>query len=465
MSLSIQFLGGVRTVTGSKFLLTNNKTKILIDFGMFRGENNITQRNYLDFEFNPSEISYLILTHAHIDHSGLIPKLTKKGFKGKILGTKPTKDLCKIMLADSAYVESMELEWKNRKRIRSGLPLLEPLYTIEDANKSIGFFEAVEYNKLIDLKNGVRVKFLDAGHILGSSLVEIYCKNNSKETKLVFSGDIGSRGQEIICDPAKLSYADYLFIESTYGDRLHKSRKETIKEFESTIGSAKRDKGNIIIPAFAVERTQEIVYELSKLYRSGKLNGFTVYMDSPLAISATEIFQNNMNYFDMATKKMLKRGDNPFSFPILKYLKSQEDSKSLNRIKSNAIIISASGMCDGGRIKHHLKHNLWREECIVVFTGYQAAGTLGRAIVDGAKVVKIFGEEIAVKAKIYTLGGFSCHADRDELLKWVSNFKNKNMEVFVIHGEEKSSTSFASYVKDELKLKTYVPSLGEKVDL
>lgn len=465
MGLSIKFLGGTRTVTGSKFLLTNDKAKILIDFGMFRGEGKFTQMNYSDFEFAPSEISYLILTHAHIDHSGLIPKIVKKGFKGKILCTKPTLDLSRLMLVDSAHVESMELEWKNRRRMRAGESLLEPLYTIEDANKSIGFFEAVEYNKLIDLKNGFQVKFLDAGHILGSSIVEIYCKNHCKEIKLVFSGDIGSHGQEIVRDPTKLSYADYLFIESTYGDRLHKSRKETVKEFESTICSAKKDKGNIIIPAFAVERTQEIVYELNKLYRKGKLNGFTVYMDSPLAISATEVFQKNIDYFDISTKRMLKRGNNPFSFPALQYLKSEEDSKSLNEVKSNAIIISASGMCDGGRIKHHLKHNLWRESSIVIFTGYQAVGTLGRIIVDGAKIVRIFGEEISVKAKIYTLGGFSAHADKDELLKWVANFKNKKMKVFVVHGEEKSSLFFASYIKDKLKLKTYVPSIGENIEL
>jgi len=465
MSLSIQFLGGVRTVTGSKFLLSNGEVKILIECGMFRGEEFLTQRNYMNFEFNPSEISYLILTHSHIDHSGLIPKLVKEGFKGKILCTKPTKDLCKIMLADSAHVESVELEWKNRKRIRAGKPLLTPLYTVEDANKSMSFFNTVDYNKLIDLKNGIKVKFLDAGHILGSSIIEMFCKNGNKEIKLVFSGDIGSRGQEIVRDPTKLSYADYLFVESTYGDRLHKSRKETIKEFKSAILSAKRDKGNIIIPAFAVERTQEIVYELSKLYRKGKLNGFDVYIDSPLAISATEIFLNNKEYFDIQTKRMLKRGEDPFDFPILNYLKSEEESKSLNKVKSNAIIISASGMCDAGRIKHHLKHNLWRKENVIIFTGYQAVGTLGRAIVDGAKVVKIFGEEIAVKSKIYTLGGFSCHADRDELLKWVANFKNKDMKVFVVHGEEKSSLSFADYVKEELKLETYVPHLGEKVDL
>ena len=465
MGVSVQFFGAARTVTGSKYLLTGEKGKILVDFGMFRGEDRLTQRNYDEFDFNPEEVQYVILTHAHIDHSGLIPRLVKKGFKGRILCTKPTLDLCKIMFLDAAHVESIEIEWRNRKRQRAGKPLLEPVYNAEDAVSCMELFDGVEYGKLKDLKNGFKVRFLDAGHILGSAIIEMYVKIDGKEKKLVFSGDLGNEMQKLIRDPEKLVDADYLFIESTYGDRLHKSHKETIREFENAIMSAEKDRGNIIIPAFAVERTQEIIFELSQMYKKNNLDGFSVYVDSPLAIAATEIFQSNNRYFDEETKAAIKQGINPFSFPSLVYCKRMEDSRALNDLKSNAIIVSASGMCEAGRIKHHLKHNLWREECVIIFTGYQAIGTTGRAIVDGVKTVKIFGEEIAVRAKIYTLGGFSGHADQNGLLKWLSNFKNKKMQVFVVHGEEKSALAFAEVIRQRKQLQVVVPELGQKIKL
>ena len=465
MSVTVQFLGAARTVTGSKYLLTGEKGKIFVDFGMFRGEENLTQKNYDEFDFNPAEVQYVILTHAHIDHSGLIPRLVNKGFRGKILCTKPTLDLCKIMFLDAAHVESIEIEWRNRKRQRAGKTLLQPVYNAQDAAFCMQYFEAVEYNKLKDLKNGFKVRFNDAGHILGSSIVELFTKIDGKEKKLVFSGDLGNEMQEIIRDPEKLESADYLFIESTYGDRLHKGRKETLKEFENAILSANKDKGNIIIPAFAVERTQEIVYELAQMYKKNKLDGFSVYVDSPLAIAATEIFQNSARFFDDETKKQMEKGINPFSFPSLVYCKRMEDSRALNDLKSNAIIFSASGMCEAGRIKHHLKHNLWREECVIIFTGYQAIGTTGRAIVEGVKSVKIFGEEIAVRAKIFTLGGFSGHADQKGLLRWLANFKSKKMQVFVVHGEEKGALAFADVIRARKHYTVTVPELGQKVKL
>ncbi|MFH1074978.1 MAG: MBL fold metallo-hydrolase [Candidatus Firestonebacteria bacterium] len=465
MSVTVQFLGATRTVTGSKYLLTAEQGKIFVDFGMFRGEENLTQKNYEEFDFNPAEVQYVILTHAHIDHSGLIPRLVNKGFRGKILCTKPTMDLCKIMFLDAAHVESIEIEWRNRKRQRAGKTLLQPVYNAQDAAFCMQYFEAVEYNKLKDLKNGFKVRFNDAGHILGSSIIELFTKIDNKEKKLVFSGDLGNEMQEIIKDPEKLELADYLFIESTYGDRLHKGKKETFKEFENAITSANKDKGNIVIPAFAVERTQEIVYELSQMYKKNKLDGFSVYVDSPLAIAATEIFQANSKYFDEETKKLIEKGSNPFSFPSLVYCKRMEDSRALNDLKSNAIIVSASGMCEAGRIKHHLKHNLWREECVIIFTGYQAIGTTGRAIVEGAKTVKIFGEEIAVRAKIFTLGGFSGHADQKGLLRWLSYFKTKKMQVFVVHGEERSALAFANVIRQRKHYKVTVPDLGQKVKL
>lgn len=465
MGVTVQFLGAARTVTGSKYLLAGDKGKIFIDFGMFRGEENLTQKNYDEFDFNPEEIQYVILTHAHIDHTGLIPRLVNRGFRGKILCTKPTLDLCGIMFLDAAHVESIELEWRNRKRERAGKPLLAPVYNIHDAAFCMQFFEAVEYNKIKDLKNGFKVRFNDAGHILGSSIIEIFTKIDKKEKKLVFSGDLGNEMQKIVKEPEILEAADYLFIESTYGDRLHKGRKETLKEFENAIMSANKDKGNIIIPAFAVERTQEVVYELSQMYKKSKLDGFSVYVDSPLAIAATEIFQANSKFFDQETKKEMAQGHNPFSFPSLVYCKRMEDSRALNNLKSNAIIVSASGMCEAGRIKHHLKHNLWREECVIIFTGYQAIGTTGRAIVEGVKTVKIFGEEIAVRAKIFTLGGFSGHADQKGLLKWLSNFKTKKMQVFVVHGEEKGALAFANVIRERKHYSVTVPELGQKIKL
>ncbi|OGF45722.1 MAG: MBL fold hydrolase [Candidatus Firestonebacteria bacterium RIFOXYA2_FULL_40_8] len=465
MSVTVQFLGAARTVTGSKYLLTGEKGKIFVDFGMFRGEENLTQKNYEEFDFNPAEVQYVILTHAHIDHSGLIPRLVNKGFRGKILCTKPTLDLCRIMFLDAAHVESIEIEWRNRKRQRAGKALLQPVYNAQDAAFCMQYFEAVEYNKLKDLKNGFKVRFDDAGHILGSSIVELFTKIDNKEKKLVFSGDLGNEMQDIIRDPEKLESADYLFIESTYGDRLHKGRKETLKEFESAIMNANKDKGNIIIPAFAVERTQEIISELSQMYKKSKLDGFSVYVDSPLAIAATEIFQANSRYFNDKTRLEVEKGINPFSFPSLVYCKRMEDSRALNDLKSNAIIVSASGMCEAGRIKHHLKHNLWREECAIIFTGYQAIGTTGRAIVEGVKAVKIFGEEIAVRAKIFTLGGFSGHADQKGLLKWLSFFKTKKMQVFVVHGEEKGALAFADVIRQRKHYTVTVPELGQKVKL
>ena len=464
MSIEISFLGAARTVTGSKYLISDGKHKIMVDCGMFQGTKDLTEMNYQDFAFEPSEINYLILTHAHIDHSGLVPRLVKKGFRGKILCTKPTMELCKIMFIDAAHVESIELEWRNRKRVRAGKEPLDPVYTVSDAEECMKYFETREYNKAFPV-NGFKVRFVDAGHILGSAIVEISYSEKNKNKRVVFSGDVGNERQEILSDPTKLKDTDYLVVESTYGDRLHKSRQETVKEFAGIIKKTKNTGGNIIIPAFAIERTQEIIYELRMLYDKKKLEGFTVYVDSPLAIAATEIFRANTGFFDRTTKNRMKKGMEPFDFPSLIFAKRADDSKALNEVKSGAIIISASGMCEAGRIIHHLKHNLWRKECNIVFTGFQARGTLGDAIIKGNKTVKIFGEEIAVNAKIYTLGGFSGHADRKGLLNWVSNFKNKKPKVFVVHGEESSALKFGSFLRKKLKLKVKVPKLGEKAKI
>lgn len=459
--LKVEFIGGAKTVTGSCFLLTTDTHKILVECGSFQGSKNLEERNYLPFPFIPAEITALILTHAHIDHSGLITKLTKSGFKGKIFATKPTVALSEVMLLDSAHIHEMEVVWKNRKRIRAGKNLIEPLYTAEDAKNSIKFFEPVSYDTFISLTQDIKMCFRDAGHILGSATIEMWINDNNREKKIVFSGDIGNKEQNIIRDPSVILDADILFIESTYGDRLHKNKIETVLEFQNLINHSFNKNGNIIIPAFAVERTQEILYVISDLIKKKQISPVLVFVDSPLAISATEIFKKNIDCFDADTIARVKNNDDPFSFDGLSYIREAEESKKLNE-QNGVIIISASGMCEAGRIKHHLKHNLWREESTIIFVGYQANGTLGRALVDGSKLVKIFGEEISVKANIATIGGFSAHADQKELLDWIGNFRSLPAKIFVIHGEEKSSNCLKEKIEYSFKnTNVIIPSCGD----
>lgn len=454
--MNVKILGAAKTVTGSCYNLTFGSTNILVDAGMFQGNALLEERNRLKL-FEPSKIDYIFFTHAHIDHSGLIPKFVKNGFNGKIITTKATMDLAKVMLMDSAHVHEVELEWQNRKRRRANLPLLESLYTTNDAKDCISSFQPVKYGEIISFDN-FEIKFSDAGHILGSSIVELWFKENGKKKKIVFSGDLGQENKRILKDPTKIFCADYLFIESTYGNRLHREKTATIEELKSAIGYGIERGGNIVIPAFAVERTQEILYELNELFREKTLPQIPVYLDSPLAISATEIFKNNVDYFDDETKKLILKGESPFDFPELIYTVDVEESKRINDVVGGAIIISASGMCDAGRIKHHLKHNLWRSESVIIIVGYQAEGTLGRAIVDGAKKVNIFGEEIAINAKVFTIGGFSGHADQNGLISWISNFEKLPEKIVVVHGEEKESSAFAQKLKEKFNINPIVPS-------
>ena len=461
--MQIKFLGGAKTVTGSCYMLTVNGARLLVDMGMFQGKHELEERNRLEL-FDHSKIDYILLTHAHIDHSGLIPKLVKNGFSGKIITTKATMDLAKIMLMDSAHVHSMELEWQNRKRKRANLPILESLYTADDAELCINFFTPIEYGKILKIDD-LEIRFSDAGHILGSSIIEIWYKSNGNKKKIVFSGDLGQEKKRILNDPEKISDADVIFIESTYGSRLHKVREDTLKELKQAISYGIERGGNIVIPAFAVERTQEILYELNELFKNNILSNIPVYLDSPLAISATEIFKNNVDYFDDETKKLILKGDNPFDFPELICTVSAEESKKINDAVGGAVIISASGMCDAGRIKHHLKHNLWREESVIIIVGFQAEGTLGRAIVDGAKKVHIFGEEIAVNAKVFTIGGFSGHADQNGLINWVSNFKNTPKKIIVVHGEETQSNSLADKIKEKFNVNAIIPDWLDTIEV
>jgi metallo-beta-lactamase family protein len=366
------------------------------------------------------------------------------------------------MLRDSAHIQEMEVEWQNRKSKRAGGEEADPLYTVRDAERSLQYFQTIGYNEVLQIKDGVKVRFQDAGHILGSAMIEIWVEEEDREKKLVFSGDLGNSDQPIVRDPSLVNEGDVLWLESTYGNRLHKSREETVQELLKIIQEALRDRAKVIIPAFAVERTQDIIFTIGQLIRKGLIPSVPVYIDSPLAISATEIFKRNSDCFDQETRDLLLSGENPLDLPELIYTQTTEESKAINEDTRPGIIISASGMCDSGRIQHHLKHHLWRESSHIVIIGYQAEGTVGRRIVDGAKTIRLFGEEIAVRAHIHTLGGFSAHADQKGLLEWLSHFKNPRLEVFVNHGEEKISMGLGELIRQQFHFRTAIPQWREK---
>ncbi|MCU0822598.1 MAG: MBL fold metallo-hydrolase [Spirochaetes bacterium] len=462
--MRIEFVGGARTVTGSCYILKDDDFTIMVDCGMFQGKNMIRDRNTLRLIYAPSQIDALLLTHAHIDHSGLIPKLVKDGFTSKIYATKATVDLCRIMLPDSAHIQEMDTEWINKRNRRLGRDTIDPLYTVEDAEKAQENFVPVTYNEIIEINPRIKVRFQDAGHILGAAIIEMWIGKNGEQKKIVFSGDLGQKNQAIIDDPQIIEEADMLLIESTYGNRLHKGQEDTFEEFREIILESHNNKGNIIIPAFAVERTQEIIYVLAKLLKEGKIPPIPVYIDSPLAISATEIFKNNDQFFDKETREILSSGDSPFEFPNLHFTRTTEESKKLEDVKG-AIIISASGMCTAGRIKYHLQNNLYKPESSVIFVGFQAEGTTGRKIVDGASRVRLYGEDVVVNARIHTLGGFSAHADKNGLLEWLGNFKSPRLKVFVVHGEEQTALSFSDEVRKKYGFDVHVPVWGEIINL
>lgn len=464
--MEISFLGAAKTVTGSCYHISTDSFNFLVDCGMFQGSSADEALNHEPFPFNPGELDFVILTHAHIDHSGRLPKLYLDGFKGQIYATKATAELSSIMLPDSGHIQEFENEWINRKRERAGLPPVKPLYTTQDALDCIKLFTNVHYFEEVRINENIRARFNDAGHILGSSIVELWIRENGEEIKLVFSGDLGNNNMPILRDPSIIESADYLFIESTYGNRVHMNVENKIDRFVEIITSTIAKGGNIVIPSFAVGRTQEILYELFKQREKygEKLNQLLqipVYVDSPLAVSATKVFRNNLDCFDEEARAYIENGDNPLDFPGLMFTQSAEESKALNERKDSLIILSASGMCDAGRIKHHLKHNLWRKESSIVFVGYQAAGTLGRRLVDGASKVRIFGDEITVNARIEMIEGFSGHADRDGLIAWIKKFKRKPRNVFIVHGEEEAMNEFSVLINDELGIQSIIPDRGE----
>lgn len=467
--MKIQFLGAARVVTGSCFLLTTEKSKILIDCGLFQGSSSLEKLNYEEFPFNPADIDFLILSHAHIDHSGRIPKLVKEGFEGKIISTKATSDLCEIMLVDSGHIQESDAKWENKKRKRAGKPLVEPLYTVKDAIASLRYFKPVLYEQKIELNDEIAVRFKDAGHILGSSIVELWVKESNRTSKIVYSGDIGLPNKPILKDPALVEDADYLIIESTYGNRIHENLEDRVHKLTDIINTTITRGGSVIIPSFAVGRTQELIYELNKYYENNhSLDEFMkipIYIDSPMAVSATEIFQNNSDCFDDEAKKLILSGDNPFEFPNLYYIRSQEDSMKLNSYEFPKVIISASGMCTAGRIRHHLKYNLWKKENSIIFVGYQAEGTLGRIIKDGAKKVKLLGDEVAVEAEIYSIEGFSGHTDKKGLINWIKGFKKIPSNIFIVHGEKESALGLAQAIEDNFNIKPVIPNMNSVYEL
>ena len=460
--MKIRFLGAARTVTGSCFHLLSNGLQVLVDCGMYQGRNS-DEVNKIPFSFDPRKIDYLLLTHAHLDHSGLIPKLVNDGFQGRILTTTATADLVEIMLYDSAHIQEKDAEWLTKKALRSGKDeIFEPLYTSEDVTAALPFFDRKTYRAIESLGDGIKYRFVDAGHILGSGSLEIWFQGVGGEKKIVFSGDVGKNENPIIKDPEHVAEADFVVVESTYGNRLHKGMEQSIDEMVDAIKTTFKKGGNVLLPAFAVGRTQDILYILNRLIKEGRLRDLDVYIDSPLADKATKIYMAHPEFFDAEAVNLFKVKS--AEGMRIHFTTTVEESQKINRIKSGAIIIAGSGMCEGGRIRHHFKHNLWRPECSIIFTGFQVRGTLGRLIVDGIKNVRVLGEEIAVRARVYTIGGFSAHADQKELLEWLGSFKNKP-EVFIIHGEESVSLEFEKIVGEKLGLKTRVPMKGEEFEL
>ena len=463
--MKLTFFGAAHAVTGSCHCLEVNGRKILIDCGLQQGRDEHDD-NALDF--SPSYIDYVLVTHAHIDHSGRIPLLVKEGFSGPIYTTRLTAQLLSIMLRDSAHIQESDAQWQNQKGKRAGREEVEPLYTLTDAEEALQLLNTQEYGQIFELCEGVEVRCCDAGHLLGSSCVEIWATENGVTKKLVFSGDLGNVDQPVIRDPSFVTEADYVIMESTYGDRNHQPPESYTEALAALIDDVFSKGGNIVIPSFAVGRTQELLYFLREIKNEGMVKSvpnFTVCVDSPLAAEATKIYAGDLHgYLDEEAIAVLQGGDNLFTFPGLTLTQSTEESKALNMDKSSKIIISASGMCDAGRIRHHLKHNLWRPECAVVFVGYQGEGTLGRRLLEGAKSVKLFGEEIAVRARILNFPGLSSHADRDHLLDWIGHFSPKPDQVFVVHGDSEITDLFANDL-NERGIPAHAPLYEEVYDL
>lgn len=464
----IQFVGADHQVTGSAHYVESAGRRFLVDYGMEQGG---IQYESKGLPCSEADIDFVLLTHSHVDHSGMLPLLYARGFRGNIYTTAATKELTAIMLRDCAHIQQQEAEWKARKKKRSDniTADAEPIYSMEDAEGIIKRLVAMEYNKEYEIVEGINVRFSDVGHLLGSASIEVFLTEGNVSRKIVFSGDIGNKNQPLIKDPALTETADYVVMESTYGDRLHeKTKVNSISDFAEIIESTLSKGGNLVIPSFAVGRTQELLYFI-KIIKEDKLvpdTKFPVYVDSPMAVDATEIFEKNvMECFDDEAMELVKRGGNPLTFPGLNLAITSDESKEINFNETPKVIISASGMCEAGRIRHHLKHNLWRPECTILFVGYQAEGTLGRTILNGTDSVKLFGEDISVRARIEKLPGLSGHADKDGLTEWIKGFKETPKQVFVVHGDDIACVAFTEFLNKSLKIPAYAPFSGTVYDL
>ena len=464
--MKLTFLGANHEVTGSCTLLEAAGQRYLIDCGMEQGKDMYENQ---PIPVAPGEIDGVLVTHAHIDHTGLLPLLVRNGFRGRIYATDPTVELCGIMLRDSAHIQEFEAEWKNRKGQRSGAEPVEPMYTVQDAEAAMKLFVGKAYEQRFQLAPGIEARFVDVGHLLGSASIELWITEGETTTKLVFSGDIGNLDQPIIKDPAYIKEADYAFMESTYGDRSHGPKPDYVSELAKILQRTFDRGGNVVIPSFAVGRTQEMLYFIRRIKTENLLPehpNFEVYIDSPLAVEATNVFHENVSdCFDEEAMELISAGINPIKFPGLRVAVSSDESKMINFDKKPKVIISASGMCEAGRIRHHLKHNLWRSDSTVLFVGYQVPGTLGYALLNGAKKVKLFGEEIEVRASIVNLPGISGHADKNQLTEWLGAIKNKPEHVFIVHGEESTAESFANHVHETFGYDAVAPYSGDAYDL
>ena len=464
--MKLTFIGADHEVTGSCHLLEAAGKKILVDCGMEQGRDMFEN---VPLPILAGDIDYVFLTHAHIDHSGLLPLLDARGFHGQIFATTASTDLCDIMLLDSANIQAFEAEWRTRKAQRKGLKPYVPLYTAENVTKIMNRFVPCPYHQIIEVADDIKIRFNDVGHLLGSAAIEVWAEEDGKEEKIVFSGDVGNTNQPLLNDPETIPSADYLLIESTYGDRSHGPRTDYVTDLTEILQKTFDRGGNVVIPSFAIGRTQEMLYFIRQIKEQHLVHGhegFEVYVDSPLAVRATGIFnEHTSDCFDAEARDLVSRGINPISFPGLKLSLTSDESKEINFIDTPKVILSASGMCDAGRIKHHLKHNLWRPECTVLFVGYQAEGTLGRRLLEGAKTATIFGEDIAVQAEIRNLPGISGHADREGLLAWAEAFKDKPRQIFVVHGDDSVVDGFASLLTEKLGVPAFAPYSGTEWDL
>lgn len=464
----LNFLGAIQHVTGSCYLIeSRDGAKVLLECGMRQGRREEDEGNRGPFAFDPLSLDAVVVSHAHIDHTGLLPKLAAAGYRGPIYATDATCELMELMLLDSAYIQEKDAEWENRWRARAGKPSLSPLYTTADAEQALSQRRPVSYGEQCEVAKGVHVTFHDAGHILGSAIVELHVHDQGQTRRLVFSGDLGNTCSPLMRDPSILTQADVVLLESTYGDRDHRCSEDTLDELADILQQAHRDGGNVLIPSFSVGRTQDLIYYLGRFYQEGRLPQQAVFLDSPMAIRANAIYSRFQDQFSPEDREAFQgRGKKRIEdwLPILRSTLTPDESMAINRIKSGAIIIAGSGMCTGGRIVHHFKHNLWRNDCHVVFPGFQAKGTLGRQIVDGAQSVKIFHQNVVVNAKVHTLGGFSAHAGQSQLIDWVRHFEH-HPPLYLVHGELEKMQALQAALREQLNWIATIPEPGEQITL